>query len=354
MPFMALSALTLAQDCPDLSGNYRVVDSGVALTDALNALRSRPADPRGIILKFSGATNGQLSIEIVHTASGYRSTQPHILSLGTDFECKSGSLVFPPIADTYRKPDGETVYEGTSSISMSAPRNGGIPVVVNFSGGKRTTLFSYDSARISIPNPGTRTTIRDTLYFQAMSDAQVEAATAPPRVESNDERDVRLLLTRVLLEGVFRDAIESKQDGVLVKFRAMVSDDVLAFEERLRSASIHYEIVGEPYWENNHYDFALLFRKTGDAKTSASRPSLMRIETDMRELAWPLANLEKVERVDDRYFATITLQPDGDVQRIIQRIKVQTGLIAQAYLVEVSAPADATHGARIKLELRLR
>lgn len=354
MTIIALPAYAKVKNCPDLSGRYRVIGEGPALDDALKALHARPTDPRRIVLQLESVSDGELSVAIVSTASGYRSAQPNSLQLGTDFECRSGSLIFIPLADVGRKSDEVTTYEGTSSVAVSRVPNGELAITVEFNGGERATLFSYDSARISVPKPGTRTTIRDTLRWPEADDSAIEAITQEPPEESREVRDIRQLLTDAVLAGVSVGAIVPKQGGALVSFRVSTSAELYRFEERLRAASIVYETVREPIWSNSMYFMDFLIRPSDGAARTASKPSLLRIETEMRKLAWPLANLDQVERSGGDYLATVTMQSGNTVDDLIARIKVQSGLIAQVYLIDISLPVDAVHGPRAQLKLRVR
>lgn len=63
--------------------------------------------------------------------------------------------------------------------------------------------------------------------------------------------------------------IERRGEGVVASLTARRSGDVLALEDRLRAASIVYEIKTPPVWSNNHYELELLFRPTAPA---AGRP----------------------------------------------------------------------------------
>jgi hypothetical protein len=245
-----------ADPCPDVSGQYSVTGFGKALGDVLQALQAEQAGFRDSGVELHGAADGELTVGVKSGSTGVWSTRPVVvLQKGKDFDCKGGALLFHPVADTSRKTDEGTWYEGASTISLSAGGHGELVIDVSFTGSERISLFSYESANVSVPRLGTRTTLREAIRWPAYSDPVPPVAKSSG--ESNGVADVRAQLTSAVLGNVILGWVGAGAAGVEVTLNAPHSDDIARFEERLRVASINYRITTAPIWTNNAYYMAL-------------------------------------------------------------------------------------------------
>jgi hypothetical protein len=244
-----------AGPCPEVSGQYSVTGFGKALGDVLEAMQARQAGSRDSGVELHGAADGELTIGVKSGSTSHWSTSPVVvLQKGKDFDCKEGALVLHPHMDTSRKTDDGTWYGGASTISLS-PKGGELAVDVSFTGSQRMSLYSYESANVSIPRPGTRTTLKDSILWPVYSEPTPPATTTP--TEPTVVLAARKLLTAHVLGNVMLGWVSASAGGAKVTLTVPHSDDVTRFEERLRAASIHYRITTAPIWTNNAYYMAL-------------------------------------------------------------------------------------------------
>ncbi|MBK7012356.1 MAG: hypothetical protein IPH43_06595 [Xanthomonadales bacterium] len=164
-----LASAAGASGCPEVSGRYSIKGTGdrnwTALTEVLAALHATEAGYLDSGIELSGAADGTLSVGTKSGRLGHWSTQPAVvLHAGTDFECQNGRLVLSaPVTKATRKTDAGKWYEGVATASLSQGTNGELSISVRFTGSERISLYSYDSANVSIPKPGTRNTLTDSL-----------------------------------------------------------------------------------------------------------------------------------------------------------------------------------------------
>jgi hypothetical protein len=155
------AGLAADRDCPTFATRVQIAGDGSARADALNALNAGGAGQTGSELMLDGSAATGVGVWF-RADGGNRPRRPDlVLQHGTDFTCDTGWLVFARTVDAYRRID-EQWYEGRSTVRLRPAVNGGVDIAVAFTGSQRTTLYSYDSARISIPKPGTRRMIAET------------------------------------------------------------------------------------------------------------------------------------------------------------------------------------------------
>ena len=199
---MALSSsamATAAQDCPDLVGHYRVDGFGPVLGDALQVLGLQMAGFQDSEVKITGRTDMALQFWIKSGKSSPMSTQPtRTLTRGADYECAGAAIVLKGKASASRQTE-QGWLEGQSTLSLS--RSGlGLGLATSFHGRERTTIYSYDSARISIPKFGTTQTLGDAIRWPNISEPKpVEYVPVP---ESEPVQAMRRMLTPSVLGGV--------------------------------------------------------------------------------------------------------------------------------------------------------
>lgn len=335
--------------CPDISGRYSVKGAGSARSDALVALHATQADYLSGGIELSGARDGTLSVGIKSGISDPWSTRPAaVLREGTDFECAGGWLVLTtPHKKATRKTDEGKWLEGQATTSLSRVANGELAIAVRFTGIERISLYSYESANVSIPKPGTRTTLGDTYRWPTYSDTESLAPTAPAIAEI--VRDTRERLTSVVLGRVMLSGLKPDGDGVLATLRATRSDEIVAFEDRLRAAAIPYETRVAPVWSNNTYYLELLIRPAGANGGSTTRPSAFRIEQDMQRFF----DVKNVTDSEDGYVVTLNIFDATPIADVVRRVQLNSILIGTMELVEESTQAGSKiRVARFKVRLR--
>jgi hypothetical protein len=247
---------TAADRCPDVSGRYSVTGFGTALGDALETLHARQAEFLDSGVELHGAADGDLGVGVKSGSTGAWSTSPVVvLRKGKDFDCKDGAIGFRPDTDTHRKTDDGTRYSGASTVSLSA-QGGQLVINVSFSGSQRISLYSYESANVSIPRLGTRTTLKEVIRLPAYAEPVVPVVAKP--VTPTAELAVRNQLTTRVLGNVIMGWVSAEKDGVEVTLNAPHSDDIAPLEERLRAAAIDYRIKQAPIWTNGAYYLVLV------------------------------------------------------------------------------------------------
>ncbi len=263
----------LPTGCPDLSGQYRVTGAGPTLADVLEVLKARHAGSIGSEVKLNWQAGGWLGVWAKSDGKDSMPTQPTVvLKRSTDFSCKNGALVFKRIADVGRR-GTKGWLKGVSIVQIRRGAGAGLDITSSFSGRQQTILFSYDSASLGIPRLGTKETLTETIRWPDVSEPLPEepaARTKPPEPpELPEVTRAREWLSPSVLGPLTLGWIERRGEGVVASLTARKSGDVAALEDRLRAASIAYEIKASPVWSNNHYELELLFRSTGPA---AARP----------------------------------------------------------------------------------
>jgi len=247
---------TAADRCPDVSGKYGVTGFGNALGDALELLHARQAGSRDSGVELHGAVDDDLSVGVKSGSASVWSMNPVVvLRKGKDFDCRGGAIVFHPFTDTSRTTDDGSWYSGASTISLSM-QGGELAIDVSFTGSERISLYSYESANVSIPRPGTRTTLKDAIRWPAY--AEPVASVVATQVTPTAELAVRNQLTTPVLGNVRMGWVSAEKDGVEVTLNAPHSDDIAPFEERLRAAAIDYRMKQAPIWTNGAYYLVLV------------------------------------------------------------------------------------------------
>lgn len=242
--------------CPDVTGRYSISGFSSALGDTLDMLHARQAGFSDSGIELHGAVDGTLSVGVKSGRISAWSNGPvAVLSEGKDFDCTGGALVFHPHPSASRKADDGAFYSGSSRVSLS--RGGGdLAINVRFSGSQRTTLYSYDSANVSIPRFGTRTTLNDTIRWGPYTEPVEPVVVKVPK----GELDVRGLLTSSVVGNVIMGWVSTEKTGVEVTFNAPHSDDIEPFEQRLHAAGIDYRMKRPPIWTNGAYYLVLVIQ----------------------------------------------------------------------------------------------
>ncbi len=338
-----------AQDCPDLAGHYRVDGFGPVLGDALQVLGLQMAGFQDSEVKITGRTDTALQFWIKSGKSSSMSTQPaRTLTRGLDYECAGASIVLKALASSSRQ-TGDGWLEGQSTVSLS--RSGvGLGLSTSFHGRERTTIYSYDSARISIPKLGTAQTLGGGIRWPNISEPKpVEYVPVP---ESEQVRAMRQVLTASLLGGVNLGGLQDSGDRVLASLDVRDSEEVSAFEDRLRAAGIAYTVKREPIWSNNGYSMQFLFGTAGDAARPGWRPSVMRVQQEIERMQHPMVSVGKVDDQGDAYIATLDVLGAESTEMILKRLRLNTTMFRDIEVLD-DTPTERRNLRHVRLRLTM-
>lgn len=365
--WLALAAMPLpaagpggqrAAGCPDLSGHYRVKGTGTsrALSEALDALHARMAAFKGSEVKLDGPVAGALRVWVKSGSSGQWPASPSaVLQQGTDFSCRSGWLQLSHGAQAERRID-EGWYEGRSTAALAPAPGGGLGVQVRFRGSQRTTIYSYDSARLSVPRLGTGRTLTESMRWPDITEPVPEppAAAAPPAPEPAAVASVRRLLGHQVLGNVMLGPLQARGDAVLVTLTALRRDDVVRLEDRLRAAAIAYRPELQPVWSNNVYQLRLLVWPPGAPAAPAARPSHLRVEHEVQRLLPPRVDVQQVQALGEGYVVSLTLLDPTPVDTLVDRLKAHAPMFREVAVLGEAVRPDAPKVRTARLLLVLR
>ena len=338
-----------APDCPDLAGHYRVDGFGPVLGDALEVLHLQMAGFTDSEVKITGRADTSLQFWIKSGRSSPMSGQPsRTLTRGVDYECEGASIVLKGTANSSRQTD-EGWLEGQSTIRLS--RSGaGLELGAWFSGRQRTTIYSYDSARISIPKFGTARTLGAAIRWPHISEPRpIEYVPVP---ESAPVQAMRLLLTPSLLGRVSLGGLQESGERVLASLNAPRSDDVLALEDRLRDAGIAYEVKRAPIWSSNGYSMQFLFAP--DAAAAAGwRPSVFRVQHEIERMQHPMVSVSQVDDLGDAYVATLDVLGAESTEMILKRLRLATTMFRDIEVLD-DVPSERRNLRKLRLRLTMQ
>lgn len=293
-----------AADCPDVVGHYRVDGFGPVLVDALEALQLTSAGFTHSEVKITGDAGQSLRFFVKSGQSAPMASQPsRVLSRGVDYDCAGGVMTLRGEVSSNRKTDAGFL-EGRSTVRLT--RSGsGLGLSTEFRGRERTTLYSYDSARVSIPKLGSGRSLSEQIRWPGIDEARPLAPQNATAAESAQVADLRRQLDAVLAGGVRLAALESRGgDKVRASLNASKSADIIAFEDRLRDAGLVYSMTSGPTSSGNGYYMEMLF-STAAGGTRAWRPSPFRVQHEIERMHHPMVNVRKVQASDDTYIAEL-------------------------------------------------
>ncbi len=350
--------------CPDVSGRFRVTGSAGAVTDsdawaeALAALRAQQGGFTGSEVALSLLPSGSLEVRVKSGSTGVMPASPNaVLSHGDDFSCYGGWLSFKRAERASRKRE-QGWYEGLSTVSISrgpSGPSGALFVQVRFSGNQRSITHIYDSARISLPKLGTGIVLRESMRWPDISEPVPEtpAREVAREPEPKAVLAVRTVLNSRVLGNMMLGSVTASGDAVLVTLTSHRSADVSQFEDRLRAASVAYEMKTQPIWTNNTYYMQLTVWPEGTAAGRSWRPSVLRVEHELRSLR-PLATVDKVSDVGSAYVASISMLGSENLDVAIARIKANSNMFGAVDVIGDSMRADASRSRTVQLRLHLR
>ena len=348
--FGALNGPAIAADvkdnsaCPDLSGHYRVADFGDVNDDVLQALRSRMAGFLDSEIRFGRGVGQNWELFIKSGATGRFPGSPSVtLRHGTDFACRNGWVELITPVQASRKTE-QGWFEGQSVVLLNRGSTNGLRLTVRFSGGQRTTLYQYDSARLSLPVPGTGRRLNESIRWPDVSEpAPPQIDNTPPAPEAPSVAQTRQRLSATMLGPVVLTGLKPDAQGVQASLKATQTKQVAAFEDRLRSAGMGYRVLRQPLWSNNAQEFELLILPAGS--TAAWRPSLLWVENELRRTRHPNAAKTGSIRADPQgYRVVFTLSGGTQAQDVATHIQTRSGAFTEVQVqqpVEVSSASGA-------------
>jgi hypothetical protein len=313
--------------CPDLSGHYRVADLGDTNDDALKALGGRLAASLGSEVHFGRGVGKDWELFIKSGASGRFPSTPSItLRHGTDFACRDGWVELSTPVRSSRRTE-QAWLEGQSVVLLNRGSSSGLRLMVRFSGAQRTNLYQYESARLSLPGPGTGIRLNEVIRWPDVSEpAPTRIDNTPPAPEAASVAQTRQRLSSSLLGPVILTGLKPDAQGVLASLKAAQSKQVAAFEDRLRSAGMGYRVTRQPLWSNNAHEFELLILPADS--TAAWRPSLLWVEGELRRTRHPMAEPGSIQVDPQGYRVRVSLAGSTQAQEVATRIQTLSGAFA--------------------------
>jgi hypothetical protein len=348
------ASLSAAAPCADVSGRYRIDGFGPDLGDALEALQSSAAGFEDSGVELLGVRNSVLGIGIKSgRTGGWSPPAGKLLHERLDFHCKAGQLLLPREIESSRQVEGEW-YEGSSVIALQRQSDRSLAVTVTFTGRQRISLFSYDSANVSIPKLGTRRVMTETIRWPVWRDSDTRPLPIPTPPEPAAALSVRQRLNSQVLGNMNLGVVDPSGEGALVTFTASRTEDVIAFEDRLRNASIGYDVERAPIWTNNAWYMAFLITPGPVGAHAVWRPSVLRISHEIERLAPVLVSVDSVEADADAYIATLSILPGGSLGDFAARIEAHSTVLADVEVIEESTRADAPKLRIARLRVHVR
>jgi len=331
--------------CPDVSGHYRVAEFGDANGDALQALRIRMAGFTDSEVRFERGSgqNWDLFIKSGSTAA-MSARAATTLTHGIDFACRDGWLeLLTPVRSSRKTEQGW--FEGSTLLRLNKSGAKGLTLATRFSGGKRSTLYQYDSARLSLPIPGTGIRLNEAIRWPDISEpAPVRMDTAPAPPEAPDLAQARQRLTARVLGPVLLASLQSADLGVRVTLKATQSRQVAALDERLRDAGIGYQVLRQPIWSDNAHHLELLIVPAGSI--APWRPTLLWVEQELRRTRHPLAEPGPVRADPLGYRVSLSLSGEVPAHEVATRIQTLSGAFAEVLVQDPPASSPAPLGPR--------
>jgi hypothetical protein len=337
--------------CPDLTGHYRVAGSGTALADALKALGGGSA---GGEVRLSGGAEQGLSVWAAQRGGAMAQVRNGVLHHGTDFRCEHGWIEFIRPVPTSRKTD-QGWHEGPAIVRLGRSGPRGLVAEVRFSGGQRTTIYSYDSARISVPQPGTRIRMSESFRWPDLAEPEAPAATVPAiEPEPRQVAQARLLLDARMLRTVTLGGLRLRGEAVVASLNAPRTDDVAKLEDRLRAAAVAYKMDRPPTWTGAGYYVELVLWPPGAQSAASARPSAFRVQQEIMKSRHPMFEVKKVQDAGDGYVVTLSFAEREKLEAFVARLKANSPMIADIAVLSESG-TGAVPGQRIaQLKVQVR
>lgn len=340
MCFFLFSVFSLANGyaqatCPDLNGHYRVAGFGATLGDAVQAFDTKMAAFLDSEVKIVGDANSKLAIYIKSGSLGKLSSQANTTwYLGNTYRCKDGWLEFIQPVAAERSIEGEW-YQGETTIRI-APSQAGLAIESSFTGRQRISLYSYESANVSLPKLGTKRTLVDAIRWPSILEP-VPAKKAPEMPEAKAVLEMRQMLNSGVLGNILLGVLNETDGAILATLKARSASDIAPFEDRLRAASIAYETKLAPIWSDGAYQFTMHLRTSvanaAQSRQLGSKYSAFRIQQELKKIGHPMVDVTKVVEEENGYLATMNVLNNVGADEIIVRLKNNVPIVGNAILM---------------------
>ena len=354
-----------ADRCGDVAGHYRLQGEGQPLADALAILGVAALAGRGGELRIEGSADNYLRLWVKSDEHGsFPESSQLSLWRNQAYRCEDGWLVFSSQSpQNWRAADDGRHYQGRSRMRLS--REGQqLQLIIDFSGREHLSLYSYDSASVQLPKPFSKRTFSDRLSWPVYVEAQVVAEQIREQ-NSIGQRQLRQTLAG-LLAGIRLGALETTGQGTVAAFSASREIEIAAFEDRLSAAGLAYQMVRQPIWSSQHYDFDLLF-PTESTRVAAKAagpqsngelgkryPSPFRIQQELEKMRYSLVHVTHVEQQGEGYLATMILFADASSEHVIARVQANSQMFGQMTVISEKPHPEAAQQRIVKMRLQLR
>lgn len=337
--------------CPDITGHYRVDASGEIYIDVINALGLGRGLFRGAEVRFVSRGGSGYDLFVKPASGSPMGTVAAVtLTHGVDYVCRDGWIELTKTVPASRKRE-QGFYEGTATVRLKKANQSGLGLAARFTGGERTTVYQYDSARISIPKMGSNVRSEAAIRWPDISEPPPpEAAERQPEApEAPAVAQTRRRLTHSVLGPVVLGPFTPQADGVQVTFTAPLSADVAKFEQRLRDAGIGYAVKRQPHW--NGRSWAMVFLLPPPEQHVPWRPSVVWVEEELRRSRHPYAEVERVQADPQGYVVSLSLSGDVRLADVALRTRRISPAFAEVAVLDDTRPAEGAGRRRGQLLL---
>lgn len=248
------------QDCPDLNGKYIINGKNDVFTDFANLFKYdlNNNNNRNFTygeIDIKGNSKETLLFTVKVERNEIIEENSNELQFKKDYKCNDGTITFNEKVKTSRN-NLPGFYNGKSSITLSKEDiYGSLKIDLVFKGYEDITLYSYDSANISFSKWWGKKTVIENIILSTAPNERVKTQIYK---ESQSVIKVREMLNSKVLGGIMLTGITEQSNNLLVTLKALRSEDLKGFENRLNDASIKYKMKREPIWSNNSYFLELL------------------------------------------------------------------------------------------------
>jgi hypothetical protein len=247
------------QECPDLNGRYIVKEFSPVIGDAGKLFKMNIVKNTNGEIEIKGNSNQELSF-LWKSEKSSTKVLSSSWKIDKDYKCNKGWVSFFLKTPSYRN-DLPGLYEGFSTIRLSKDDlYGGLKVESYFTGYENISLFSYDSAHISVNKWWGKKKLRESVVLDTVPVEQKksEKEIANRKSESKEVLEIRRILTDQNLKELMLVGVEENNPKLVVTLRALHLSEMKEFQSRLQLAGIDYQIKTEPVWTNNSYFLELL------------------------------------------------------------------------------------------------
>ncbi len=316
--------------CPTLTGRYRVAGSAPELTEALQAL----GVPGGAEIDLVLESLGKGAVLNLGTAPARVPDAPvsglHMLTRGAEFDCRDGAIVLRQKVQAARK-TASGYLEGETTLLLSPGTQGVLLLDLEFRGSERSTIYSYDSARVSLPRPFTGRSLQVRMTWLPAARAPAPPSTPQPpnpaqRAAERQQDELRARLDSLLGRSML-GFMKSEEFGTRVQLRATRSADLLDTEDRLLASDLVYDVVREPGWYEgaHHSEIFVHLRQSG----LPNRPSAFRIRAELDRLMAGTGHVVKAAREGQAYVLQVDLRRGAVAAEVIDGVVRRSALVAR-------------------------